>query len=140
MMATHLRLFLDGVEAMARLHEDAAPQTVARLWAVLPISDRLRHLRWGGEAGYIMVAQLSDPDHPLENAVTFYPPGAIMFRRDHGEIAVAYGQAQARDHMQPATWACHVATLDGGAEAFLRKVQATRSEGAKAFRIERGGE
>ena len=139
-MAKRIRLTLESVAATARLHEDAAPETVARFWATLPIGDTLRHLRWGGEAGYIMVAQLTSQDHPLENPVTFYPPGAVMFRRDHGEIAVAYGQAQARDHMRTAIWACHLATLETNVEEFLQKVRATRSEGGKSFRIEREGE
>lgn len=44
-------MILDGVEAVARLHEDAAPQTVTRFWAALPIQAVLRHVRWSGEAG-----------------------------------------------------------------------------------------
>lgn len=139
-MAKRIRLILDGVAASARLHEEEAPRTVARLWAVLPIADRLRHLRWGGEAGYIMVRQLAGLEHPLENLVAFYPRGAVIFRRDHGELAVAYGQAQARDNMHVASWACHLATLETNDEAFLNQVRATLSEGGKAFSIEREGE
>ncbi len=136
-MAKRVRISLDGVEAVARLHEEAAPQTVARLWAALPIADRLRHVRWSGDAGYVMIAQLADRTLPVENPVTFYPPGAIVFRREHGEIAVCYGQAQARDHMQVAGWACHLATLEKNAEPFLDKVRATRSAGGKPIAFAR---
>lgn len=36
-MAKRIRVILDGEESVARLHEDAAPQTVARFWAALPL-------------------------------------------------------------------------------------------------------
>jgi Protein of unknown function (DUF3830) len=136
-MAKRIRLDLDGVTAVAILHEAAAPTTVARLWAALPIAETLRHVRWSGDAGYLLVTRLAGLDQPLENPITFYPPGGIAFRRDHGEIAISYGQAQARDHMAPAGWACHLATLEANAEAFLAKVHATRAEGGKPLRMTR---
>ena len=81
-MTKQVRVILDGVEAVARLHEDAAPQTVARFWAALPIEAVLRHVRWSGEAGYILISQLADKTQPLENAISFYPPGSSRARRD----------------------------------------------------------
>jgi len=136
-MAKRIRIYCDGVEAVAALHEDAAPVTVARLLAALPIEQTLRHLRWGGDAGYIMVSRLADSSQPLENPVTFYPPGTIGFRREHGEIAICYGQAQARSHVQMVGWACNLATLETNAGALLEKIHATRSEGGKPIRFVR---
>jgi hypothetical protein len=83
-MTKRVRVILDGVEAVARLHEDAAPQTVTRFWAALPIQAVLRHVRWSGEAGYILISELADKTQPLENAISFYPPGNIAFRAEHG--------------------------------------------------------
>src|ERR1700751_3180086 len=74
-MAIRVRLILDGVEAVARLHEEAAPETVARFWAALPIETTLRHVRWSGEAGYIVIRQIADKTQPLENAISFCPVG-----------------------------------------------------------------
>jgi hypothetical protein len=145
-MARRLRITLDGVEAVARLHENAAPKTVVRLWAALPLEERLRHVRWSGDAGYRMVSKLADSTHladnthTVENPVSFYPSAGIVFRWEHGEIAFCYGQAQARDHMRVAAWACHVGTLEDNAAAFLDKVQATASEGAKPIRLAREAE
>jgi hypothetical protein len=142
-MTVRIRITLDGVEAVARLHEDAAPHTVARLLAALPFEERLRHVRWSGDAGYLMVSKLADRSHPadtahpVENHVSFYPPGGIVFRGEHGEIAFSYGQAQARDHMRVAGWACHFGTLEDNAAAFLEKVRATASEGSKPIRFAR---
>jgi hypothetical protein len=136
-MAKRVRITLDGVEAIARLHEEVAPQTVARFWAALPLDERLRHVRWSGDAGYFINAKLADDAMPIENPVTFYPPGGIMFRREHGEFAFSYGQAQARDHTHIADWACHLGTLEHNTAAFLDKVWATASEGGKPIRIAR---
>src|SRR5271165_2860477 len=131
-MTKQVRVILDGVEAVARLHEDAAPQTVARFWAALPIEAVLRHVRWSGEAGYILISQLADKTQPLENAISFYPPGSIAFRAEHGETAFSYGQAQARDHAHVATWACHLGTLETNIDAFLAKVAADAERGRQA--------
>jgi hypothetical protein len=136
-MTKRVRLILDGVEAVARLHEEAAPETVARFWAALPIETMLRHVRWSGEAGYILISQLADKTQPLENAISFYPPASIAFRAEHGEMALSYGQAQARDHARVATWACHLGTLETNIGAFLTKVEATQSEGRKPMRLMR---
>ena len=136
-MTKRVRVILDGVEAVARLHEDAAPQTVARFWAALPIEAVLRHVRWSGEAGYILISQLADKTQLLENAISFYPPGSIAFRAEHGETAFSYGQAQARDHAHVATWACHLGTLETNIDAFVAKVAATQSEGGKPMRLVR---
>lgn len=137
MMPKRIRMTLDGVEAVARLHEEAAPATVARLWAILPIDATLRHVRWGGEAGYILVAKLADKSHPIENPISIYPPASIGFRPEHGEMAFSYGQAQARDHVRTATWACHLATLEGDASAFLARIAAACAGGGKPIRLVR---
>ena len=136
-MTKRVRVIFDGVEAVARLHEEAAPETVARFWAALPIEATLRHVRWSGEAGYILIRQIADKAQPLENAISFYPPGSIAFRAEHGETAFSYGQAQARDHTHAATLACHLGTLETNIGAFLAKVEATRSEGGKPMRLMR---
>lgn len=63
-----------------------------------------------------------------------------MLRREHGEVAISYGQAQARDNTHIADWACHLSTLEDNAAAFLDKVRATASEGGKPIRIVREAE
>ena len=136
-MAKRIRLTLDGVEAVARLHEEDAPETVRRFWVILPIETTLRHVRWSGEAGYILISKLADKAQPIENKISFYPPASIGFRPEHGEMAFSYGQAQARDHVRPAAWACHLGTVETNAGAFLARVEATCVEGGKPIRLER---
>lgn len=138
-MAKRIDLSLDGVSATARLHEQQAPKTVERFWNAMPIDETMRHVRWSGSAGYILSAALRDPAFPLENRVSMYIPGTINFRPEHGEVAISYGPAQARDGNGMA-WATHVATLEGDAKAFLDAVARTQHEGRKRLRISRRGE
>lgn len=136
-MAKRIRITVDGAEVVAQLHDEAAPATVARLWAVLPIETTMRHFRWGGEAGYIMIPKIADKTQSVENPISIYPRGTIGFRTEHGEMAFSYGQSQARDHVRTGTWACHLATLEGDVGPFLAKVAATCAEGGKPVRLAR---
>ena len=135
-----VRIDLDGTAVVAVLHEDEAPTAVARFWAALPINEMLRHVRWSGEAGYIMVKSLADPTQPLENPVSMYPPNSIILRPTHGELAFPYGRAQARDHSNIADRGCHVATIQGNAVPFLQLVRSTCESGAKPIVLTREGE
>lgn len=137
MMAKRVRLTLDGVEAVARLHDERARETVGRFWNALPLELALRHVRWSGEAGYILIRQLADKEQRVENVISFYPPASIAFRPEHGEMAFSYGQAQARDQMHLGNWACHLGTLETNVHAFLAKVKATRTQGGKQLRMAR---
>ncbi len=139
-MAKHIRITLDGISGEATLDDAAAPTTVARLWDTLPIRDRLRHLRWGGDGAYILIKSRADAAYPVENAVTFYPLGALAFRPQHGEFVIAYGQGQARSHQVPAAYATLIGTLSSDAAELLRLARATLAEGGKEIVIERVGE
>jgi hypothetical protein len=52
-----------------------------RFWAALPIEAVLRHVRWSGEAGYILISQLADKTQPLENAISFLSAGKHRISR-----------------------------------------------------------
>src|SRR6266516_535592 len=95
-MAKLIELQADGVTVTARLLEDKAPNTIRRFWEALPIEQTLRHVRWGGNAAYILVPELKDPSFGVENQVSFYFPRTIGYKPEHGEFAFSYGQAQAR--------------------------------------------
>ena len=135
-MPKKIVLSVDGTAATAMLHENEAPKTVQKLWDALPIEETLRHVRWSGSAGYIMAAALRDPSFPLENRVSFYQPGAMHLKPEHGEVAISYGPAQARESTGIG-WATHFATLEGDASAFLDAVARTQHEGKKQLTIKR---
>jgi hypothetical protein len=135
-MAKQIELEADGVTAVARLLEDQAPQTVRRFWEALPIEQTLRHVRWGGNAAYVLEPKLKDPAFPVENQVTFYIPATIGYKPEHGELAFSYGQAQARS-LQGNGWATHFASLEGDPAPFLAVLARTQREGAKRLVIRR---
>ncbi len=135
-MARRIELEADGVRVTARLLEEKAPKTVERFWEALPIEQTLRHVRWGGNAAYVLVPELKDPSFGLESQVSFYHPGTIGYKPEHGELAFSYGQAQARS-LAGNGWATHFATLEGEVESYLKVLERTQREGAKRLVMRR---
>jgi hypothetical protein len=134
-VSRRIRIELEGVQAAAVVHDEAAPVTSRRLFEVLPIEGTLRHMRWSGEAAYILERRLAGPTGKIENPISIYPPGTIAFRPEHGEFAFSYGQAQARDLAHIGTWACHLATVVSNREQFLEALRSTGPRGGKPIRI-----
>lgn len=101
----------------------------------------MRHVRWSGDAGYILVSTLHDANLPREDPISFYPPGVIAFLAEHGEVTFSYGQAQARGYGSATIggWATHLGDLEGDTTAFLDKVRATLAEGGKRIEIRQIG-
>lgn len=135
-MGKRIELEADGVKVVARLLEEKAPEATRRLWEALPIEATLRHVRWSGDAAYVLVDALRDSSLALENRVSFYYPGTIAFKPEHGELAFSYGQAQAREP-RGIGWASHIAVLEGEVEPFLAVLARTQHEGAKRLSIRR---
>lgn len=137
-MTEQIVLDVAGATAVAELLTEAAPTSAARLLETLPIRAELRHVRWSGNAAYTLVDALRDPNLQLENRVSFYYPKTLVLRPEHGEVAIAYGQAQARDSMNPAGWATLLAQIEDNAE-FFRRVAATQHGGVTPIEIRSRG-
>lgn len=135
-MVRRIELEVEGVSVTARLFDEEAPESTQRLWEALPIHETLRHVRWSGNAAYVLVSQLKDPSMPLENRVSFYCPATIALKPQHGELALSYGQAQAREGTGIG-WATQLAALEGDVAPFLQILQRTQHEGAKRLIIRR---
>jgi hypothetical protein len=135
-VAKRIVLEAGGVAVEAELLEAAAPDTCKRFWDALPIEETLRHVRWGGDAAYVLARSLKDPSFPYENRISFYIPATIALKPEHGELAFAYGQAQARNPLGNG-WATHFADLLGDSRAFLDVMRRTQREGAKRLVIRR---
>jgi hypothetical protein len=123
-----------SVGADAHLLEETNPVLVDRFRRALPIRETLRHVRWSGEAGYVLSEALRDPSLELEDRMSFFCRGTIGFRPEHGEIAFAYGGAQARDWWGIG-WAARVGEIDGDADDFFAAIAATQHEGGKELVI-----
>ncbi len=136
---TKLRLTLSDpasgrtAQASATLN-DAAPRSAERFRRACPIESTLRHVRWSGEAGYVLIDDLRDPSMELEDRVSAFCRGTIGLRPEHGEVAIAYGSAQARDWWGIG-WATRVANLIGECDDFLDLVLDSQRTGAKQLTI-----
>jgi hypothetical protein len=97
----------------------------------------VRDLRWGGEAGYVLSAAVKNEKPPDERRVSMYGRGQILLRAEHGEIAIGYGQGQARDGISRGSEACHVASVVTNVNAFLDRVAQTRRTGKAPIEITR---
>ena len=135
-MDRRIELAADGVTAVARLMEAAAPKSTQRFWEALPIEESMRHVRWGGNCAYILSQSLRDPEFPFESRISFYDRGTISLKPQHGEIALSYGQAQARDP-RGTGWATPLAVLEDNVEPFLEVLARTQHEGVKHLTIRR---
>jgi Protein of unknown function (DUF3830) len=91
---------------IARLEEDAAPETVAAFRRLLPLESRVIHARWSGEACWIPFGEL-DVGLAPENATSYPAPGQILFYPggvSETEILFPYG---------PTAFASKAGTLAG---------------------------
>lgn len=77
----------------ARLEIEAAPRTVAAFAAMLPLSTRIIHARWSGEACWIPfgdlevgIGQENHTSHPAPGHILLYPGGL-----SETEILFPYG-------------------------------------------------
>src|ERR1700680_4023390 len=80
-----------GFEFVARLKEDAAPQTVAAFRRLLPLESKIIHVRWSGEGGWIPFGDL-DLGIGAENATCYPTPGAIVLAYGYVNFASKAGQ------------------------------------------------
>jgi hypothetical protein len=64
-------------DLVARLEEDAAPQTVAAFRRLLPLESRIIQARWSGESAWIPFGEL-DVGVGSENATSYPAPGELL--------------------------------------------------------------
>jgi Protein of unknown function (DUF3830) len=135
-MPRKISIRLDQVSCEALLHDDA-PTMSGLFWNALPLIGELRHVRWSGEAGYILADSLKHENPPNERRVSMYAPGQIVLRPEHAELAFGYGQGQARDSTSRGTEGCHIASVITNVDEFLQRVAETRRTGWAPIQITR---
>jgi hypothetical protein len=88
-----LHVAAPGFEFVARLEEEAAPQTVAAFRRLLPLETQIIHVRWSGEGGWIPWGDLDLGLGP-ENATRYPSPGELIIFPggvSEAELLLAYG-------------------------------------------------
>src|ERR671923_198587 len=81
---------------IARLEEQAAPQTVAAFRRLLPLDSKIIQARWSGQAAWIPFGELDIGIGP-ENATSYPAPGELLLYPggvSETEILFPYGPTQ----------------------------------------------
>jgi Protein of unknown function (DUF3830) len=72
-----LEIVVGSMRFVARLEEEAAPQTVAAFRRLLPLQSRIVQARWSGQSAWIPFGELDVGVGP-ENATTYPAPGELL--------------------------------------------------------------
>jgi hypothetical protein len=121
---------------VARLEEEAAPQTVAAFRRLLPLESRVIHVRWSGESCWIPFGELAVGVGP-ENATCYPAPGHILLYPggvSETEILFPYGPTSFASKAGPLA-GNHFATVLEGVERLPELGRTTLWEGAQPIRF-----
>ena len=77
---TNLRITVGDYEFVARMEEEAAPQTCAAFVKLLPFHNKIIQARWSGEAAWIPLGEFqvgvgfeNHTSHPAPGEILLYP-------------------------------------------------------------------
>ena len=135
---TKVMLTCGDYQFFARLEEEKAPRTCAIFKKMLPIEDRLIHVRWSGEGMWIPMGDTRWEGLDFENH-TSYPskwelliyPGGIS----EMEMILAYGGVSFASKVGQLA-GNHVLTITEGLDQLYELGRKTLYEGAQNIRIE----
>ena len=132
-----LQIAAGGFEFVARLEEEAAPQTVAAFRRLLPLESKIIHVRWSGEGGWIPWGDLDLGLGP-ENATCYPNPGELVLYPggvSETELLLAYGYV-AFASKAGALAGNHFATIVEGSENLRELGRRLLWEGAQEIVVE----
>ena len=112
-----LEIAVGTMRFVARLEEEAAPQTVAAFRRLLPLQSRVIQARWSGESAWIPFGELDVGVGP-ENATTHPAPGELLLYPggvSETEILFPYGATSFASKAGPLA-GNHFATIVEGGE------------------------
>jgi hypothetical protein len=131
-----LHITAGGFEFVARLEEEAAPDTVAAFRGLLPLESRIIHVRWSGEGGWIPWGDLDLGLGP-ENATCYPSPGELILYPggvSETELLLAYGYVSFASKAG-ALAGNHFATMTAGHENLRALGKKLLWEGAQEIRF-----
>lgn len=123
----------------ARYETAAAPRTCAAFRRLLPLTARLLHVRWSGEAVWAPLGDLA-VGVPPENATSYPLPGQLLFYPggvSETEILIPYGHTNFASKAGQLA-GNHFLTIVSGAEHLGELGRLTLWEGAQTIRIDDG--
>jgi uncharacterized protein DUF3830 len=135
---SELRLTAGPFEFVARLEEEAAPQTCKAFGRLLPFENKIVQARWSGEAAWIPLGDL-DLGLGFENHTSFPAPGEILLYPggySETEILLPYGGTRFASIVGQLA-GNHFLTIIGGREHLRELGQLVLWEGAQDVVFER---
>jgi hypothetical protein len=135
-----IEVVIDSERFPARFESQAAPKTVASIAKLLPLSEKIMHVRWSGEACWI---PFGDHDFCVsyENATAYPAPGQFILYPggvSETEILLAYGGVAFASKAGPLT-GNHFMTITDGLDRLADLGRGTLITGQKSIRIQRPG-
>ena len=120
-----------------RFEQDVAPQTVEAFRRLLPLTSKMIHVRWSGEAGWI---PLGDRDVGVgqENATSYPHPGELVLYPggvSETELLIGYGYVNFASRAGQLA-GNHFATVTNGGENLAALGKLLLWEGAQNIRFD----
>jgi hypothetical protein len=135
---TDIRITAADFVFTARFEHDAAPLTCAEFTAMLPLRQRIIHVRWSGEACWIPLGALT-LGIGYENATSYPTPGQILLYPggvSETEILIGYGAVRFASKAGQLA-GNHFLTIVEGAEQLRALGELTLWHGAQSIEFDR---
>lgn len=135
---TKVMLTCGDYQFFARLEEEKAPRTCAIFKKMLPIEDRLIHVRWSGEGMWIPMGDTRWEGLDFENHTSYPSKGEFLIYPggiSEMEMILAYGGVSFASKVGQLA-GNHVLTITDGLDQLYELGRKTLYEGAQNIRIE----
>jgi hypothetical protein len=135
-----VRISIAGLEFIARMEEETAPQTCAAFQALLPFRGKLIQARWSGEAAWIPLGEFK-LGVGFENATSYPAPGELLFYPggySETEILFPYGATLFASKMGQLA-GNHFLSVESGRERLRELGRRVLWEGAQEIKFELAG-
>ena len=135
---TKVMLTCGDYQFFARLEEEKAPRTCAIFKKMLPIEDRLIHVRWSGEVMWIPMGDTRWEGLDFENHTSYPSKGELLIYPggiSEMEMILAYGGVSFASKVGQLA-GNHVLTITEGLDQLYELGRKTLYEGAQNIRIE----
>ena len=132
-----IRINVGDLVLIAKLEQERAPETVAALLRLLPLSGSLLQARWSGEAAWMPLGSL-DVGVGAENDTQRPSPGQILLHPNgisETEILIPYGETVFASKAGPLR-GNHVMTIVEGKAQLAELGRRVMWEGAQQIRLE----
>ena len=135
---TKVMLTCGDYQFFARLEEEKAPRTCAIFKKMLPIEDRLIHVRWSGEGMWIPMGDTRWEGLDFENHTSYPSKGELLIYPggiSEMEMILAYGGVSFASKVGQLA-GNHVLTITEGLDQLYELGRKTLYEGEQNIRIE----